>query len=85
MRERGIYGLSLHGRKQNNKNLKKYIMNTACSTIFKDKSFTADRAEICWLSDKDGEVYSSICITAACTKILRALGRVLVRIVINPK
>jgi len=61
-----------------------YIMNTACSTIFKDKSTTADKAEICWLSDKDGEVGSLICIIAARTKILRALGRVLVSVVINP-
>lgn len=65
--------------------IKKNIMNTACSTIFKDKSITADRAEICWLSDKDGEVCSLICIIAPHTKILRALGRVLLSIVINPK
>lgn len=64
---------------------KKKKMNTACSTIFKDKSITADGAEICWLSDKDGEVCSLICIIAARTKILRALGRVLVSIIINPK
>ena len=49
-------------------------MNTPCSTIFKDKSITADRAEICWLSDKDGEVCSLICIIAARTKILKSGG-----------
>lgn len=61
MRERGIYGLSLHGRKKIILTGHKKKKNTACS-IFKNKSIAADRAEICWLSDKDGEFCSLICI-----------------------
>lgn len=50
-------------------------LNTACSTISKNKSIPADRAEICWLSDKDGDAHSLICITAPCTKILKSTGQ----------
>lgn len=41
----------------------------------KNKSIPADRAEICWLSDKDGDTHSLICIIAPCTKILKSAGQ----------
>lgn len=82
MRERKNYSF-VTAWKEAKKIIIKRKLDTACSTVFKNKSIPADRAEIC--SQTKMGTFTLICITAPGTQILRALGRVLVSIITHSK